>query len=433
MENSVTINKLLNDAPVWWAALKADKEIYIEIRKENDIDAYYNGGAVIKGLKWNAKNGYTAKIHAKYLSETDSAKYVDCPLESLPDRLPEIKRRIAGYYSANCEKGIQAALILNRNNMYVDSEYQDTHISKTGERKMIRFDLVRADLKAKKIIIQELKRIEDARLLKKGETKNSRELNEIREQLALYSEYISDNKERLLHYYQNLIVTKQKLGLFPTHFMYHRIDFENFTIAEKPQLIINDYQEPYAEESKKGNRVKAIVRNLELEGIDFKFTELNINGYSYKWHLLTIPREEWESIFAMIPWIEEIEKVDPTETLTDHLGKRTRPLKYVKYKSAAVQLNARMYDIFLPFNWTDWSEGLEMLRTQDFEELDLITTCKLLTIILYYKESVRGLSPLGIPCRAHDLEDGRVLKLLKQLKINVEKEWREEETAKLSR
>jgi hypothetical protein len=135
---------------------------------------------------------------------------------------------------------------------------------------------------------------------------------------------------------------------------------------------------------------------------------------------------EWDSLFAMIPWLEKIEKIDPNETFTDHQGTRTRPLKYVEYKSASVQLIGRVHKFLKPFDWTNWPEGLNILKEQNFNGLDLLTIGKLLTIILYYKESTGKMSPFGIACQAHDLEDGRVLKLLKELKKVVKEEQKNE-------
>jgi hypothetical protein len=144
-----------------------------------------------------------------------------------------------------------------------------------------------------------------------------------------------------------------------------------------------------------------------------------INFYS-------MTKSEWDSLFEMIPWLETIEKIDPNETFTDHGGTRTRPLKYVRYKSASVQLIGRLHKFLKPFDWTNWQEGLKNLKEQNFNGLDLLTIGKLLTIILYYKESTAKLSPFGIACRASDLEDGRVLKLLKELKKVVTEEQKNE-------
>ena len=36
---------ILNEKPpIWWPKLKDDKELYIEIRKNDIIDVYFNGG-----------------------------------------------------------------------------------------------------------------------------------------------------------------------------------------------------------------------------------------------------------------------------------------------------------------------------------------------------------------------------------------------------
>lgn len=140
----------------------------------------------------------------------------------------------------------------------------------------------------------------------------------------------------------------------------------------------------------------------------------------------SITKSEWDSIFDMIPWLERIDKIDPKETYTDHGGKRTRPLKYVEYKSASVQLIGRTHKFLKPFDWQHWEEGLIILKEQSFYGLDLVTIGRLLTIILYYKESDRELSPFGIACKAHDLEDGRVLKILKELKNVVVEDQKNE-------
>ena len=106
----------------------------------------------------------------------------------------------------------------------------------------------------------------------------------------------------------------------------------------------------------------------------------------------SMTKEEWDSIFAMIPWLEKIEKISPEEMYTDHGGTRTRPLKYVEYKSASVQLIGRLFKLLKPFDWANWDEGIKILKDQSFTGLNLETIAKLLTIILYYKESTGDLS-----------------------------------------
>jgi len=37
-----------NPQPKWWTVLRKDKDLYIEIRKDNYINVYYYGGLVAK-------------------------------------------------------------------------------------------------------------------------------------------------------------------------------------------------------------------------------------------------------------------------------------------------------------------------------------------------------------------------------------------------
>ena len=75
---------LKSEPPTWWNVINDDPDIHIEIRKDKYIDAYFNGGAIIKELTWTEEYGYRAKIHSKYLSDSGQDGYCECPLEHLP-------------------------------------------------------------------------------------------------------------------------------------------------------------------------------------------------------------------------------------------------------------------------------------------------------------------------------------------------------------
>lgn len=34
------------EAPAWWSVVKADKDLYVEVRKQNIIDIYFMGGRI---------------------------------------------------------------------------------------------------------------------------------------------------------------------------------------------------------------------------------------------------------------------------------------------------------------------------------------------------------------------------------------------------
>lgn len=50
--------------PNWWLMLRDDKELYIDIRKDNYISIYYFGGSF---AKIEYKGGFVAKAHQKIL------------------------------------------------------------------------------------------------------------------------------------------------------------------------------------------------------------------------------------------------------------------------------------------------------------------------------------------------------------------------------
>ena len=139
--------KILNgeNAPRWWNCLKEDKDIYIEIRKGNVIDAYYLGGRMAE-IKLDRDNQIVVTAHPKYLGflEEEDGRYYrkgikdgkkiytpiyqDCS-EWILNRKEEMKANIRKHYSGNnagegtSEKYIQGKLILNGRDKYLDSEF----------------------------------------------------------------------------------------------------------------------------------------------------------------------------------------------------------------------------------------------------------------------------------------------------------------------
>ena len=59
--------ELENNPPRWWKNVLADKELYVEIRKDNYANIYYYGGNVAL-IRWTGKE-ITAKTHQKYLGD----------------------------------------------------------------------------------------------------------------------------------------------------------------------------------------------------------------------------------------------------------------------------------------------------------------------------------------------------------------------------
>ena len=70
--NHGLFRKLLNESPKWWNNLKADPEIYIDVRKDNYLNVYHNGGSImrLKGAK-----EFKAEIHIEYIPLTRESNY----------------------------------------------------------------------------------------------------------------------------------------------------------------------------------------------------------------------------------------------------------------------------------------------------------------------------------------------------------------------
>lgn len=60
----------LNKMPQWWKQVLADKELYVNIRKNDRVNVYYHGYSVMELTYKNRGNkGFNAKIHYKYLPD----------------------------------------------------------------------------------------------------------------------------------------------------------------------------------------------------------------------------------------------------------------------------------------------------------------------------------------------------------------------------
>ena len=223
-EDHALFKMLMNNAPSWWQPIKEDKDLYIEVRKGNVIDIYFQGGRMAEVKIVNKRLIVTA--HPKYLGHTDEDDekyykrgkkdgktvytpiYQDCEVW-LTNRREELKANIRSYYSGaengenTSEKFIQGKLIINGRDKYLDSEFAHRHYE--GDRKTIRIDLIK--IEKGKIVFEELKRICDSRL------RTTDGKPEIIEQMNNYREFIRKNKTALTKYYRTLYLIKKNLGL----------------------------------------------------------------------------------------------------------------------------------------------------------------------------------------------------------------------------
>ena len=100
LNKEAEIYKELKKQPDWWQRLLSIKGVYVEIRKDDIVDVYYEGGRMAE-LKIKDEK-ITATCHPKYLGMDvptgSNPKYVDC-LEVLKNNPCFITKSIQANYS----------------------------------------------------------------------------------------------------------------------------------------------------------------------------------------------------------------------------------------------------------------------------------------------------------------------------------------------
>ena len=248
--------KILRDnPPAWWEMLKNDPELYIDVRKDNMVMAYYQGGRVAC-LTYKRGYGISAKTHPKYVGvnsdkEQEIAHVLDAQL------LMTIKDNIRANYSQKSDNDIQEKLIqgecvIAHRDLYLDSEF--AHRRYAGQNHTVRIDLVK--ILGDDIIFEELKKINDNRL------RTTKGRPEIIDQMNAYREFILENQKVLEDYYKTLLQIKISLGLpIPPV-----SEIENLHVRLEPELtIFNTYSRITNDRIK---RIQAIEH--ELQGYDYK-------------------------------------------------------------------------------------------------------------------------------------------------------------------
>ncbi len=265
--NAKLFEEIKIQMPNWWIQLINDKELYIDIRKNNSINVYYFGGSI---AKIEYKDGFVAKVHQKYLGDfkslgkskkgNDKFKYNLLDLSLLTEKkIEEIKSQIKKTYLKHiederpAEKWIQGKLIVGNSN-YIDSEFQFNQNTEIGK---LRIDLI--ELLSGELSFVELKGITDSRL--RNDKERNINIPEIIEQMEKYKLFIKSYKTDLKEYYKTLLEIKQNLKLTT-------ISETVFNINEKPKLIIVDTYKKMT--NKREERIFDIKKLLETNNIDYR-------------------------------------------------------------------------------------------------------------------------------------------------------------------
>jgi hypothetical protein len=241
--NDKTFIELQTGKYPWWDNLKKNKDISIQIRKNNRIDVYYNGGAILKDLKFdNTKQGFTANIHPKYiplknenhnqslLLSANGVKFTGSidplALSQLGSvELKAVTDRVKKYFGEESEKAIQYTFATN-DPYIIDTEFQI-------EKEPSRIDLIRLDVNATKIVLIEVKTMGDSRLFSSSTDKEN-----IHDQLKKYKELAVKYEKDIPTYYAKVLQIKNALGIGKSELK--NLTLTGWQVEPKPLLLFGD-------------------------------------------------------------------------------------------------------------------------------------------------------------------------------------------------
>ena len=239
----------------WWEKVKNDPRLYIEIRKDNNINVYFQGGSVVRLHYCSRHKKIQAFTHGKYLYGGNGDGYVEC-VSSLDKDLEKIISNIPSKYSGKkgyekdkwSEKYIQSQYIIKYHPKYIDSEF-----AYKDESYDIRIDLVECVNGELRFV--ELKRLDDGRMLKKTDDNP-----EVVEQVKAYKRFIYQYEKDIVGYYKKLWDIKKELGLI-------KPEICPSSLAKNPLLLIfNRWTYPTKGRMEHTQRMEEI---LKRESIDY--------------------------------------------------------------------------------------------------------------------------------------------------------------------
>lgn len=132
-------------------------------------------------------------------------------------------------------------------------------------------------------------------------------------------------------------------------------------------------------------------------------------------HLPSIPPEQWHRLFALLDEMESTIEFGRMHVGEDEEGRMMMP--YMEPAPVVLKFEEIAYELGLviDFDWPQWDEGREMLfiPDTDYGSLDIVTLCKLITVIIRSDRFVEGNL---VDC----FENGTVQKIMKALQAKIE-------------
>lgn len=132
-------------------------------------------------------------------------------------------------------------------------------------------------------------------------------------------------------------------------------------------------------------------------------------------HLLSIPEESWDTLWALIPKIEKADQFGRWEGV-ESMGVGLQMPYYVEGDIIESFLAIVQELGLLPvFDWINWAEGKKIVESADLrpEDHSFEDYCKILTVIIRGNRFNEGLV-------GNSFEQGLILKLLYAMKDKVQ-------------
>ncbi len=130
-----------------------------------------------------------------------------------------------------------------------------------------------------------------------------------------------------------------------------------------------------------------------------------------------LSKDDWARLFSLIPQIEStdnfVESSGFIENKEDQDNFIFSPIIEIKVVLDFEKIMYRL-GLVIPFNWSKWDEGREIVKKGNYRNLDSITLLKILTAFIRNNRFCDG-------ALVGRFEDRSIEKILKELKKNIER------------
>ncbi len=133
-------------------------------------------------------------------------------------------------------------------------------------------------------------------------------------------------------------------------------------------------------------------------------------------HIEKLSKNDWGKLFALIPKIESTENfIKNGGFIEDKENPESFKITPIIETKVVLDFESIMYELELviPFNWSKWDKGRDIVSNGKYCNLETITLLKILTAFIRNNRFCDG-------ALATRFEDRTIEKILKELKKNIE-------------